>query len=201
MEVASTTNPADIVEIDPEGDTVVKVGGGAEGRLMRVSIKTLSLASEVFKVMLGPNWIEGQGTHSAERPLTLPEDDPQAMEILFKLAHFKIRDPDEIPVECLTRILLACDKYGYFDVFRRWLSPVKERFYRIKSESKIVQDLLDGVCIAHMFDDSNRFSICIDRLYHQASENDITALIDSGLCTIMSAHFQGMSLFEPSRPI
>lgn len=197
MEITSTTFGID--EIDPKGDIVVKVGDSTEGRFMRVSIKTLSLASEVFNTMLGPKWIEGQTTHSAENPLALPEDDPQAMEILFKLAHLKIHNPDEIPTDCLPGLLVVCDKYGCFNTFQYWLSHTKERWFSGNGKPETTQELLQGICIAHIFDDSDKFSHFVGRLYKQASGNDIRAFMESSLCTIMSTKFQGMFPFASSR--
>lgn len=198
-EVTSTT--FDIVEIDCEGDVVVKVGNATEGRLMRVSSKTLSLASDVFKAMFSLRYSEGQRTHSAENPLPLPEDDPQATEILFKLAHLKVHDPEEVHADCLPGLLMACDKYGCFNTFRYWLQPIKHRWYNAKVLTKNTQDLLQGIVVANIFDDGHQFSILVGRLYEQASEKDIRALIDSDLCKLMSTKFQNMFLFVSLRSI
>lgn len=81
-----------ITQTDPEGDVVVKVGN-PDGHLMRISSKQVSTVSKVFKAMLGPNWVDNPSTYSSDNPLLLPEDDPQAMEFLFEMAHFKFSSP------------------------------------------------------------------------------------------------------------
>ncbi|KAK6376222.1 hypothetical protein LTS17_007473 [Exophiala oligosperma] len=56
---------------------------------MRVSSKILILSSPVFKAMLTGPFREGQLILSNDDPpiLDLPEDDPQAMELMFRILH------------------------------------------------------------------------------------------------------------------
>lgn len=179
-----------ITEVDPRGDIVLRIGT-TDARLMRVSSKHVSTISKVFEAMLSPNWLEGQTTYSAESPLALPEDSPEDMEILLRLAHFKIHNLDQIPSDRLPGLLICCDKYDCFEVFRFWLDCVRIYWYHGLRAEKDVSTLLQGVCIAHVFDDSKQFSELIDRLYDRASENDIKACMESGLCTIMPTRFRG----------
>ncbi|KAK4891354.1 hypothetical protein LTR27_010008 [Elasticomyces elasticus] len=69
----------------------------------------------IEEAMLGPHYLEGQAPRSAEQPkeVQLPDDDPNAMNVLLALIHFQ--DPDKkkaliSPAE-LANLAVAVDKY------------------------------------------------------------------------------------------
>ena len=74
-----------VEDIDAEGDVIVV----CRKYSMRVSSKVLSLASPVFKNLLGPGFREGNFERSTTSPLKLelPEDDDAAMATLLKIMH------------------------------------------------------------------------------------------------------------------
>jgi hypothetical protein len=120
------------VIIDPEGDIVLQLhekqlseaaadgkteGEKLETRELIVSSKVLSLASPVFRVMIGGKFKEGvelaEKTASSETyDLPLPEDDAEATIVLCKILHFNIKDVPEKPTTvCLEKLAYLCDKY------------------------------------------------------------------------------------------
>lgn len=120
------------VVIDPDGDIVLQLHqeqpseGAADGKTVGkkletweliVSSKVLSLASPVFRVMIGGRFKESvelaeKKTSSETYNLPLPEDDADATIILCRILHFSINDVPEKPTTvCLERLAYLCDKY------------------------------------------------------------------------------------------
>lgn len=77
-----------------------------------VSSKVMCLASRVWRAMCDPQgpWAK----QSSEGIFNLPEDDPDALLILLRIAHLQFSDlPDAIVVyEHLLQLAVLCDKYG-----------------------------------------------------------------------------------------
>ena len=112
---SADTTTIDIATAD--GDILLVLG---ETRL-RVSSVILSSASPVFKAMLGPNFLEGQGERSAQSPkeISLPDDDISAMTQLCRILHHQYRTEDNVLtshcVEGLFALTVVSDKYGCTD--------------------------------------------------------------------------------------
>ena len=72
--------------IDDDGDVLIQTSP----KEFLVSSKILALASPVFKAMFKPNFLEGSTIRSEYHPLklTLPDDDPDALAVLFHTLHF-----------------------------------------------------------------------------------------------------------------
>lgn len=189
---------SNIVPIDPEGDVVVQVGDIPGERLMRISSKQVSTVSKVFKAMLGPNWIDNPTTYTSNNPLLLPEDDPQAMEFLFKMAHFKISGSslNNMPTDSLFSLLVSCDKYDCFYAFRSWLEPVSIRWYHefnFFAGKNDLSNTLKGIGIAELFNNTTQMCYYINCLYgcDAASVDAVKHCVMTGSCTIMSNRLQG----------
>ncbi|KAI9867585.1 MAG: hypothetical protein M1813_008384 [Trichoglossum hirsutum] len=96
--------------IDEDGDILVQIGS----KEMLVSSKILILASPVFKAMLKSNFLEGNTARSTQHPLKLPlpDDDPDALTVLFQILHFspkrKRLEPD---VDLQLELAQLADKY------------------------------------------------------------------------------------------
>ncbi|KAK5674445.1 hypothetical protein LTS10_012833 [Elasticomyces elasticus] len=120
MATSSTGTPASAADqMEPQELTLIEEGDVIlilqNGLRVRASSVVLSLASPVFKKMLGPHYLEGQVPRSAEQPkeVQLPDDDPNALNMLLALIHFQ--DPDKkkaliSPAE-LANLAVAVDKY------------------------------------------------------------------------------------------
>ena len=72
---------------DDQGDLHVKAGSAGSGIIIRVHSTLLKMASPVFKAMLGPAFMEGATSYTADNPLHLPDDDPQSMTLLCAVLH------------------------------------------------------------------------------------------------------------------
>jgi len=93
------------------------MGEKLETRELIVSSKVLSLASPVFRVMIGGRFKESvklaeKKACSETYDLPLPEDDAEATTILCKASHFSTNDVPEKPTTvCLERLAYLCNKY------------------------------------------------------------------------------------------
>jgi len=82
----------EIVTIDPAGDVYLVCGLETEGPAitLRVSSQIMSLASPVFRTMLGPRFEEGTRlTRSGSVEVLLPDDDAEAMTLICNILHHR----------------------------------------------------------------------------------------------------------------
>ncbi|EME41293.1 hypothetical protein DOTSEDRAFT_108293, partial [Dothistroma septosporum NZE10] len=108
-----------IVNIHPEGDVVLTCGSITPKRL-RVSSLVLSMASPVFKVLFEPKFEEGIALASDKSlDITLPEDDPDAMESICNVLHLRndeagisTTDHRAMTARQVLEIAVFCDKYN-----------------------------------------------------------------------------------------
>lgn len=117
-----------VVEIDPRGDLFVLVAQ-TQQQLVQISGNALAMISETFQQMLSRQQSGKTASYTMNTPLCLPDDDPSAMKILFRLAHCQYTEPAEIPTHCLPAVLKVCDKYGCLERFKFWLRAVREGWY------------------------------------------------------------------------
>ncbi|KAK3693182.1 hypothetical protein B0T22DRAFT_436379 [Podospora appendiculata] len=103
------------VVLDKVGDLVLLVKGSTLRKSVEflVSSKTLSQASPVFAVMLGPNFKEGQLLCQGGQPqITLEEDDVAMMKVLLAILHCKADlVPRDFYANHLARFAIQCEKY------------------------------------------------------------------------------------------
>ncbi|TKA61288.1 hypothetical protein B0A55_10399 [Friedmanniomyces simplex] len=108
------------VNILPDGDLVLAVSGSLE---LRTSTVVLSNASPVFKAMLGPKFAEGQALQAdyagVPHTVTLPDDDPEAMQSLCLILQCGAIAPSSIPAELMVKTTLLADKYDCIDAIKR----------------------------------------------------------------------------------
>ncbi|KAK3332899.1 hypothetical protein B0T19DRAFT_398626 [Cercophora scortea] len=115
------------VILDEDGDFFLVVEDTDKGRVgeFLVSSKILMLGSRVFRVMLGPNYEEGQRLRQGGRPrIHVKEDDLTAMEIILSIWHMKIdRDINHCQsAETIAAVAILADKYDCTALFRVWES-------------------------------------------------------------------------------
>lgn len=100
-----------IVDIDPDGDVIVKIGDDD----LRVASQVLCLASPVFKAMLRSGFKEGLTAEtSSQNPkyIALPDDDPTAFKTVCQVIHCRLDTvPAELDIDCLHQLATLCDKY------------------------------------------------------------------------------------------
>jgi hypothetical protein len=108
-----------------DGDVVFVVG--EEKRQLRVHSLFLRTVSSVFNALLGPRYSEGINLSSdTPKSIPLPEDDPETMEIIFNIVHFRTDTfSDQLEPEALIRLAIAIDKYDMVQALkvytRGWL--------------------------------------------------------------------------------
>ncbi|USW55680.1 Putative SKP1/BTB/POZ domain superfamily protein [Septoria linicola] len=98
------------VQIVTDSNVTLLCGTNGELRLL-VSSHALSMNSTVFKVMLGPQFLEGFPlAASAHVEIPLPEDDPKAMELLCQALHSRASVAELIEHALLLKIARLTDK-------------------------------------------------------------------------------------------
>lgn len=150
-----------MIEIDPEGDLILKVGTDDKQQSIRVSRSVLKLASPVFKAMLGPNFAESDAT-----VVDLPDDDPQAMRDLCKVVHLRTSELNMRDRSWVLGLAVVCDKYQCTQQCRHVFDLVLGNYSSdsltgeswsdtVSSYTKL--SLTDVVGIAYVLNDSKLF--------------------------------------------
>ncbi|KAI9040724.1 BTB/POZ domain-containing protein [Aspergillus affinis] len=144
------TQPDNLLqEFDPNGDVIFVVGEGMleKERKFLVSSRVLSLASPVFAKLFSESFSEGIELKKGTCPeLSLPEDDPQAMETIFRIAHFL--KPEEVAppmTEFPAKVAVHANKYDCMKVVAAWLT---KHLYHPRLRRR--QDDLDAINFGHM---------------------------------------------------
>ena len=95
--------------LDPSGDLRLSTGT----HTFLVSSKVMCLASPVWRAMFDPQgpWATQS---SSPGPFSLPDDDPDALETVLRIAHLQFSAlPDVLVVyRHLLQLAVLCDKYG-----------------------------------------------------------------------------------------
>lgn len=145
-----------------DGDLVLKVGKDNKFKLIRVHSACLKMASVVFRVMLGPNFIEGSNTYTAENPLSL-EDDDEAMLTLCRLLHHQCTSESSILLNEFVALVTVADKYECLGMVRPWfiaaISPYlasSDTIPRFGSGFQVI-GLGDAMCVAFALNDAPMF--------------------------------------------
>ena len=129
----SSESPEQVIDreiIDDDGDVLVQT----KSKELLVSSKILALASPVFKAMFNSNFLEGNTVRSVQDPLNLPlpDDDPDALAVLFHALHFSSKRTF-LNLEANLQLLVArlSDKYqctaSISGESERWLRSLSER--------------------------------------------------------------------------
>jgi len=169
------TSDTGTTHIDGDGDLQVLVG--PEKRNFLVCSKVLARASPVFKAMLFGGFRESKPTDGTPWIVTLPEDNFEAAEILFNVAHaqFDRLPSTNLDLRVFYGTLLFADKY---DMRRHlpWIRPLPPPLSQI-------QDFSDnGIAIAvfREIGDEESFLNVLKRLCLGCRVNEDGQLIDPG---------------------
>jgi hypothetical protein len=118
-----------------DNDDVVILTIGKKKLSVATSRAVLTILSPVFKAMLTGGFREARATISK---IPLPDDDPNALLLLLRIAHLKFKDlPDTLSFQDLYKLAVVCDKYDAVGVVRPFwdkygapfLSHIEERNY------------------------------------------------------------------------
>ena len=119
--MASSEQPEHFVA-DPEGDVRFIIGNSEFTKVLRVSSKVLSLASPVFKALFSPKFSEGTALSISQAvpEIRLPDDDPEAMQLILHILHHGKNAPGILRIELLEKVAVLCDKYDIVKIFAAW---------------------------------------------------------------------------------
>ncbi|KAI9651630.1 MAG: hypothetical protein M1831_000563 [Alyxoria varia] len=139
--------------VDPEGDLTLVVGASAAGsrgaRSIRVSRSAMRRTCRPFHSMLDPTkWRESQGDE-----VKLPEDSPEAVEIVANIAHTNFKKvPETVVPHTLLQLAILCDKYDLYNTFKPFLDS-----WLLFTPSSTFLDAADKLFIYYTFKRSGPF--------------------------------------------
>ena len=103
--------------VDPDGDVMLELSNIT----LRVSSKVLSLASPVFKAMLGPNFSEGIPTETGLRTIKLPDDNSALVHYLCCILHHRYNYLEvDVDISLFQGLTLLTDKYDCVKAVQHW---------------------------------------------------------------------------------
>lgn len=154
-----------------DGDVLLTIG---ETRL-RVSSVILSSASQVFKTMLGPVYLEGQDDRSAQNPKEIPlvDEDVSVMTRLCRLLHHQrdlpdsSRDPKSLKedAEGLFDLAVLAEKYFCTESIQMTGGYLLfELGSRTKPTDMPISALLHLIAAAYILEDRRHFALFTRRL-------------------------------------
>jgi hypothetical protein len=87
-----------------------------------VSSKTMSLISDPWNAMLGPEGSFCEALHGQSMLIPLPEDDLEALSIILHIAHLQFdKVPSRLEFNQLLSVAILTDKYQATQIVRPWL--------------------------------------------------------------------------------
>lgn len=147
---------------DPNGDAILAIGPEKVGKQLRVATKVLSLASPVFAVMFGPQWVEGQGLSTISPPsIRLKDDDPDAMHYMLAVLHYRRDVNQELPLPLLKELALLCDKYDCSTALSPW---AQIHLRKVHSGRKLQFDVL---WMSYVFGCAHTFWMVTKNILHK----------------------------------
>ncbi|KAJ4203386.1 hypothetical protein NW767_005503 [Fusarium falciforme] len=114
-----------MLQLYPNGDAILVVHHRTKPSIKcLVSSTILRVASPYFESLFGSNFKEGAAVRQGECPeITLQEDDPEAMEIILSILHFKYSEKfSSLKPALLAAVARQSDKYSCNVALRPWIS-------------------------------------------------------------------------------
>lgn len=117
----------EFVSLSDSGDRTIIVGEDEDGlRIYKVHSLAMSLASPIWNAMFNP--ANGFRESNPNVPVEFPEDNPDVLLILLRIAHLQFHSlPKSISFAWLRELAVLCDKFdtvGLVQPFiEGWLSP------------------------------------------------------------------------------
>ncbi|KAL2017531.1 hypothetical protein VTK56DRAFT_2023 [Thermocarpiscus australiensis] len=159
------------VQLHPEGDAILAIDSPTSDarKEFLVSSAVLSTASDYFRTLFRSDFKEGIETRRGDCPtIVLKEDDPDAMEIIPSLLHFRAPEAyDRLDPRMITKVALQSDKYDCSRALRPWSSQWFRNASGVSDASEL--GLLLGA--AYFLRASERFGDVSARLVRQSPAN------------------------------
>lgn len=110
------------VQIDPSGDLTLRIiSTGVVEQYVRVSSKSMRLASPVWSKMLDPDSNFKEGSCLPDGQISL-EDDYKALLVILNIAHLRFQKlPRVMDFETLLQLAVISDKYDCIALVLPWL--------------------------------------------------------------------------------
>lgn len=162
------SGPLQIVVV-PDGDLFLTVGGdlnkdGAKLTRFQVCRRAVRLASPVWRAMF-----DDEQSWTAAAECSMPEDDPEAMEVLLNIAHLRFNKASISSTHALIiNIAVLCDKYDTVGLVRPWLLRWLEPLLPWDSNKISIKDRLFIYWTFGMMTD---FKIAIDTVVCELSKH------------------------------
>ena len=155
------------IPIDPNGDLTLIVGHPKEARAFRVSSKTLSLASPVWRAMFSPQNNFKEASPDNEE-ITFPKDSSQAVFVVLLAAHLLFQDiPQKVEFTELVDLCVVSDKYDCISLLQPWLTAWMAPFRELVEEDGFEEWAL----IAWVAGDEDTFRRTTDRIVFTCKTN------------------------------
>ncbi|TWU74162.1 hypothetical protein ED733_000109 [Metarhizium rileyi] len=130
------------VQLCINGDAVLTVGH----KSFVVSCEILKIASGYFNILLSSEVQQSQLL--AKRHITLRDDDPEAMDIMLSILHYRFRDDDHtLTPEMLLKVAQHSNKYGCNEALYPWAT----KWMQIVSEGMSIKEYDCLLTAAHSF--------------------------------------------------
>lgn len=145
-----------------EGETWSSRLNQSRHSLVSVCGKHLTTISNVFEALLGPHFREGHSQHTILNTLLLPEDDPESMELLCKLAHLPLTNVSDVKPNQLEGLVIVCDKSGCAKKLHMFFQAVLAKWLANHTRSAIEHDglrVLDALSLAFLVKDAGAFNV------------------------------------------
>lgn len=172
--VADQAHKNSAADIDTDGNLKLVVGPDAVQ--LRVDATALRRASKVFKRMLFGPFMESHQT--ADWTVELPEDDPEALKVIFHAAHANFGSmPLDLSLDELYQITVMAEKYAMVGSLQPWASDwtsADKHPYLRNSEDKdeTSYEDLQRLCIMYYFGTIQQFQEILVSLVLKSKTNE-----------------------------
>jgi hypothetical protein len=165
---------ASTIYFDHKGDVRLLV----DQTILVVSSKAMSLISDPWNAMLGPEGAFSEAKSGRSEPIPLPDDDLGALSIILNIAHLRFdKVPAHLEFNQLLRLAVLTDKYQATQIVRPWISTWIKGLEHLANKDGHEEWLW----IAWEFGLSNSFERVAKRLVLQSRTNsDKQCLTSSG---------------------
>lgn len=167
-----------VIDIATQSDLTLIVGDGITHKKVNFEVERSALrrASPVFNSMLDPNKPYKEGS---AKEVPLPEDDPEAMEVLLRIAHLLFPTiPSTFDYQSLAAIAVLCDKYDCAEVVEPFTHSSFETLKPLVSESSC--EAIEVLFAAWTFGDRATFEITMPDIILGSAVSDNKLLCYNG---------------------